>query len=159
MSSSKRRPSPSTSLQLSSAQLSSVQFSSVQFSSVQSSQLSRKVSQRWLWRMPSSGMCGCIDPVWTDVSEKCIASLFRVEKSASVEPAWAGVCSNLNIPVPRSRIFVPWRWKRYVPPKRRFTQDLHNATPQKTAFVIHSLPHTSSWRSAYFVKHRDKFTF
>jgi hypothetical protein len=38
--------------------------------------------------------------------------------------------------VPRSRIFQPWRWRRYVPPKRRVTQDLHGATSQKTAFYI-----------------------
>jgi hypothetical protein len=42
-----------------------------------------------------------------------IASIFGLEKSASEEPAWA--CG-------------------YVPPKRRFTQDLHGATSQKTAF-------------------------
>jgi hypothetical protein len=29
-----------------------------------------------------------------------------------------------------------WRWKRYVPPKRWFTQDLHGATSQKTASFI-----------------------
>jgi hypothetical protein len=28
--------------------------------------------------------------VWTNVSEERIASIFRVEKSASEEPAWAG---------------------------------------------------------------------
>jgi hypothetical protein len=32
--------------------------------------------------------------------------------------------------VPRSRIFLLWRWRRYVPPKRRLM--LHSATPQKT---------------------------
>jgi hypothetical protein len=32
-----------------------------------------------------------VDPVkWTDISEEDIASIFRVEKSESVEPAWAG---------------------------------------------------------------------
>jgi hypothetical protein len=31
-----------------------------------------------------------VDLVWTDVSEERIASIFRVEKSASDEPAWAG---------------------------------------------------------------------
>jgi hypothetical protein len=29
---------------------------------------------------------------WTDISEERIASIFRVEKSASEEPAWAGGC-------------------------------------------------------------------
>jgi hypothetical protein len=31
------------------------------------------------------------------------------------------VCSHLLTLVPRSRIFLPWRWRRFVPPKRRFT--------------------------------------
>jgi hypothetical protein len=30
-----------------------------------------------------------VDFVWTDVSEERFASIFRVEKSASEEPAWA----------------------------------------------------------------------
>jgi hypothetical protein len=36
----------------------------------------------------------------------------------------------------RSRIFLPWRWRRYVPPKRRFVQERHGATSQKAAFFI-----------------------
>jgi hypothetical protein len=32
--------------------------------------------------------------------------------------------------------FLPWRWRRYVPPKRWFTQDLHGATSQKTVSFI-----------------------
>jgi hypothetical protein len=34
----------------------------------------------------------------------------------------------------RSRILLPWRWRLYDPPKRRFTQNLHSATSQKAAF-------------------------
>jgi hypothetical protein len=33
-----------------------------------------------------------------------------------------------------SRAFLPRRLRRYVPPKRQFTLDLHSATSQKTAF-------------------------
>jgi hypothetical protein len=33
-----------------------------------------------------------VDLVWTDVSEERIASIFRVETSASEEPAWSGGC-------------------------------------------------------------------
>jgi hypothetical protein len=44
------------------------------------------------------------------------------------------VCSHLLSLVPHLRIFLPCRWRRYVPPKRRFTQYLHGATSQKTAF-------------------------
>jgi hypothetical protein len=35
-----------------------------------------------------------LDIVWTDVSEERITSVFRVEKSASEEPAWAVGCSS-----------------------------------------------------------------
>jgi hypothetical protein len=30
--------------------------------------------------------------------------------------------------------WLPWRWRRYVPSKLQFTQDLHGATSQKMAF-------------------------
>jgi hypothetical protein len=40
--------------------------------------------------MSSSGMLRGVDPELTDVSEERIASIFRVEKSASGEPASAG---------------------------------------------------------------------
>jgi hypothetical protein len=46
------------------------------------------------------------------------------------------VCSHLLTFFPRSRIFLPWRWRRYVPPKRRITQNLHGITSQKTVFFI-----------------------
>jgi hypothetical protein len=38
--------------------------------------------------------------------------------------------------VPRSRIFLPWRWRRYVHPKRRLIQDLHGGTSKKTTFFM-----------------------
>jgi hypothetical protein len=34
-----------------------------------------RFSQRWLWRMPSSGMWRCVDLVGTDVSEEADSSL------------------------------------------------------------------------------------
>jgi hypothetical protein len=47
-------------------------------------------------RMPSSGMWRRVNLVnWTDVSEERVASIFRVEKSASEEPSWAGSSSLL----------------------------------------------------------------
>jgi hypothetical protein len=39
---------------------------------------------------------------------------------------------------------LPWRWRRYVPPKCRFTQDIHRATSQKTAFFIVAAVKTSN---------------
>jgi hypothetical protein len=58
-----------------------------------------EVSQQWLWKTQSSGMWRRVDLGWTDVSDKCMASIFRVEKSTSEEPGWAGGCS-LQYPVP-----------------------------------------------------------
>jgi hypothetical protein len=71
-------------------------------------------------------------------------------KSASEDPAWAGGCRLLTL-VPRSRIFLPWRWRRYVPPKRRFTQDLHDATSQKTTFFIVTVVKTSNLTRIHLV--------
>jgi hypothetical protein len=45
-------------------------------------------------------------------------------------------CVNQQTLVPRSRIFMPWGWRPYVPPKRRLTQYLHGAPSQKTTFFI-----------------------
>jgi hypothetical protein len=45
-------------------------------------------------RMPSSGVWRRVDVIdWTDVLEDRIASIYRVEKSASEEPAWPATCS------------------------------------------------------------------
>jgi hypothetical protein len=54
----------------------------------------------------------------------------------SSETTGSSICSHLLTLFPRSRIFLPWRWRRYFPPKRRFTQDLHGATSEKTVFFI-----------------------
>jgi hypothetical protein len=43
----------------------------------------------------------------------------------------------------RDRGTIVSKW-RYVPPKRRFTQDLHGATSQKTAFLIVTAVKTSN---------------
>jgi hypothetical protein len=95
-----------------------------------------------------------VDLVWTDVSEGRTASIFRVEKSANEEPARAGAdCSHLLSLVPRSLIFVPWRWKRYVPPKRRFTQALHGATSQKTAYFIDIFPYARSLPKIFWISY------
>jgi hypothetical protein len=48
-------------------------------------------------------------------------------------------CSHLLTLAPRSRIFLPWRWRRHVHPKRRFTHDLHGATSHKMEFFKVSL--------------------
>jgi hypothetical protein len=93
-------------------------------------------------------MWRCVDRGLTDVLEKRITSIFRVEKSASGKPASAGGCrlsQQSETPaikeqgrtlIPRSRIFLSWRGRRYAPPKRRLTRDLLSATSQKTTVFI-----------------------
>jgi hypothetical protein len=52
-----------------------------------------------------------------------------------VNRRFGGTCRlHLLTLVPRSRICLPLRWRRYAPPKRRSTHDLHSATTQKTTF-------------------------
>jgi hypothetical protein len=52
------------------------------------------------------------------------------------ESVWAEFCCHLFTLVPRSRIFLPWRWRRHVPPKSRFTQDVLGVTSQDG--ILHS---------------------
>jgi hypothetical protein len=98
-------------------------------------------------------MCRRLDLVWTDVSEERIASIFRVAKSASEELAWVGGCRPANAGSSLAD-FLSWRWRRYVPPKRRFTQDLHGNTSRKTTFFIATEVKTSNLtKSIYFTNH------
>jgi hypothetical protein len=73
--------------------------------------------QHWSWRMPTSGMWRMCEPT------------FR----RNVLPPSSGQKN----PRARNQLEqVPAVCRRYVPPKRRFTQDLHGATSQKTTFFI-----------------------
>jgi hypothetical protein len=80
------------------------------------------------WRMSPSGMWRRVDIVWTYISEECITSIFRVEKSASEEPAWA--------------VAADWATSRKL--LSAITQDLHGTTSQKTAFFIVTAVKTSA---------------
>jgi hypothetical protein len=71
-------------------------------------------------------------------------------------PTCGSVCSHLLMLVTRSRIFLPWWWRRYVPPKRRVTQDLHSATSQKMIFfyIYHVFAHPSPTRTRALSYHK-----
>jgi hypothetical protein len=71
----------------------------------------------------------CWFPIWPTI----LPSLFLYRWCF---PAAGSVCSHLVTLVPRWQIFLPWRWRRYVPLKRRLAQDLHSTTSQKTTFYI-----------------------
>jgi hypothetical protein len=74
------------------------------------------------------------DAVFCELKVKLF--LRRMCGSGCIDPGVGSVCGQLLTLVPRSRIFIPWRWRRYIPPKRRLTQDLHSPTSQKTTFFI-----------------------
>jgi hypothetical protein len=68
---------------------------------------------------------------------------------------WA-TCSRCFI----ARVFlIPWRWRRYVPPKRRLTKYLHGAKSQKTAFFMVIAMKTSNLTSDMFANIRLLVTF
>jgi hypothetical protein len=48
-------------------------------------------------------MWRCVDLVWTDVSEECIASIFKVENPVTEVPAWA---SGYSLKPPAIAIFL-----------------------------------------------------
>jgi hypothetical protein len=46
--------------------------------------------------------------------------------------------------VVHNRVLSPWWWRRYVPPTRRFLQEPHCVTSQKTPFFIVTAVKTSN---------------
>jgi hypothetical protein len=82
----------------------------------------------------------------------------KTRKAGTSVSRWlqSAVWSHLITLVSRSRIFLPWRWRRFVPPKCRFTQDLYSATSQKTKFFIFDLLYidrnTSKMRLSLHIK-------
>jgi hypothetical protein len=69
---------------------------------------------------------------------RCFGGTFRLHLQGRK------IRSHLLTLVPRSWIFLPWRRRWYVLPKRLFTQDLHGATSQKTAFFVNYLVHKNT---------------
>jgi hypothetical protein len=69
----------------------------------------------------------------TDVSEEHIASIFRVEEQAEQETSSG--CHLLSGWFLARLILRPWRWRQYVPPKRRVTYNaLHGVISQMIVF-------------------------
>jgi hypothetical protein len=67
---------------------------------------------------------------------RCFGGTYRLNFQAGKSVQFAAICLTL---VPRSRIILPSRRRRYISPKRRYTLDLHGTTSQKTTvcFLIH----------------------
>jgi hypothetical protein len=82
-------------------------------------------------------MWHCVPLVRTNVLEECITSIIRVVRIG--ELGTLAVTSNRST-LWRNTLFLahkfllPWWWKQYVPPKRRFLQEPHGITSKKTPF-------------------------
>jgi hypothetical protein len=83
-----------------------------------------------------------------DVSQECNASIIRVTRIGDLGTMLAVTSNRRTLRrntyvVPSSPILVILIMDRYVPPKRRFLQQLHGVTSQKTAFFIVTAVKTS----------------
>jgi hypothetical protein len=100
------------------------------------------------WGVSSSGIWRrVVHWVWTDVSEVHIASIFRVEKIGSTKPASKHVASlwPTFLLVLLNLFIRPWRWRRYVLPKRRLKLNkLHGVISQKMTLFITTAVKTSN---------------
>jgi hypothetical protein len=87
-------------------------------------------------RMPSPGMWRRVDLVWTDVSVERIASILRVDKSESEEPAWTGGLDDW--------IYCPFL-DNYNKLQELTVNDCLRLTPFITGLRVSSLPLSLSW--------------
>jgi hypothetical protein len=79
--------------------------------------------------------CGRYRPVvriWIDVSKEYIASILGGDNQPKKTRGWTTWLGRILL-VCYSAEFRPWRWRWYVPPKRRFTYELQGATTVKTS--------------------------
>jgi hypothetical protein len=101
------------------------------------------------WRMASSGMLRRVALVRTDVSEELSASIIRVTRIGKLGTSLAVTSSRRTLQRNTmlflvSRFLSPCWWRRYVHPKRRFLQEPHGLTSQKTTFFIVTALKTSN---------------
>jgi hypothetical protein len=76
-----------------------------------------------------------MDLVRTDVSEELSASIIRGTRIGDLGTTLAVTSNRRRLTLFLAHRFLsPWRWRRYVPPKRRFLLEPHGVTSQKTQF-------------------------
>jgi hypothetical protein len=109
-----------------------------------------RFSRRWLWIIVSSGILRRVTLLRTDVSEELSASFIRVTSIGELGTMLA-VTSNRSTLRRNTgfqlqlalflvhRFLLPWWTRHYVPPKRRFLQEPHGVTSQKTGFILFTI--------------------
>jgi hypothetical protein len=97
--------------------------------------------------LPSSGMLPYVALVKTNVSKEHSASIIRVKRIFQTCIS----CQLLLTLFLAHGFLSPWWRKHYVPPKRRFLQEPHGVTSQRTAFFIVTAVNTSNLTGAIFV--------
>jgi hypothetical protein len=88
-----------------------------------------RFSQRWVWKISSSGMLRRVALVRADVSGKHSVSIIRVRRICELRTTLAVTRNRSTL---RAHRFLSlWWWKNYVLAKRRFLQEPHSVTLQK----------------------------
>jgi hypothetical protein len=97
--------------------------------------------------MVSSRLLRRVALVRTDVSEEPGASFIRVTKISELGTTQAATSNKrtLRTSVASCKFLSPWWRRRQVPPKRRFLQQTHGVTTQKTPFFISCTVFVSLW--------------
>jgi hypothetical protein len=88
--------------------------------------------------MSFSGVLQRVALVRTDVSVERSVSITMATTFGELETTLAVTvtrCEELLTLIPSPQ-FLPWWWRRYVPPKCRYLQEPHGVTSQNTPFLI-----------------------
>jgi hypothetical protein len=87
--------------------------------------------------------------VRTDVLEERIASIISVTRIGKLGTlAVANNRSTLRRNLTRW-FLSPWLWRRYIPPKRRFSQEPHIVTSKRTEFFSHCRENLKSYKEEF----------
>jgi hypothetical protein len=98
--------------------------------------LDLRVSRRWLWITPFSWMLLLAALITTYVSEERSSSIIRVTRIGELGKTLAVTSNRHTLLTFLAHLSLSlWCWRSYFPPIRRFLQEPHCVTSQKTAFL------------------------
>jgi hypothetical protein len=95
--------------------------------------------------------CSCFPSITTFLAEKSYENVntYHLQTTVSVKKSKTILITGRGGPYVADHcillaIHLPWKWRRYVPPKRRFQPHLHGTRSQKTIFFIDIAVKTSN---------------